>query len=162
MRCLGAASAVLWAGLTAGVLDTLLAMGMHGIGPIVEYQSVASGVLGRSAFRGGLPTAALGMLLHFFIASTAAGVYFAASSKLRVLLERAVLSGLAFGVVVYFFMKDVVLPLSAARQTPFSWVGLIGHALLVGLPIALIARRASNRRARASPERLRPEPRRWP
>ena len=57
-------------------------------------------------------------------------------------MERAVPCGLAFGVAVYFFMKEVVLPLSAALQTPFAWTGLIGHALLVGLPIGLVARRA--------------------
>jgi hypothetical protein len=44
---------------------------------------------------------------------------------------------------VYFFMKDVVVPLSAiGRAGRFAWVGMIGHAFLVGLPIALLARRA--------------------
>ena len=144
MRRLGALGTVLRAGLAAGVLDTFLAMGMYGIGPTIVYQSVASGLLGRAAFRGGVPTAALGMLLHFFIASTAAAVYFGASVKLRLLVRQAVPFGLAFGVAVYFFMKCVVLPLSAARQTPFAWAGLIGHALLVGLPIALVVRREAS------------------
>jgi hypothetical protein len=49
---------------------------------------------------------------------------------------------LAFGVVVYFFMKQIVVPLSAARPISFTWAGLVGHALLVGLPIALVARRS--------------------
>ena len=50
--------------------------------------------------------------------------------------------GLAFGVAVYFFMKYVVLPLSAVtRRTPFDPAAMFGHALLVGLPIALFARR---------------------
>lgn len=139
-----ASSAVLWGGLAAGVLDTFLAMGQYGIGPIVVYQAVASGLLGRAAFRGGLPTAALGMLLHFFIGSTAAAVYVGASLKLKPLVQRAVPFGLAFGVAVYFFMKNLVLPLSAARQTPFAWTGVIGHAFCVGLPISLIARRAAS------------------
>ena len=43
---------------------------------------------------------------------------------------------------VYFFMKEAVLPLSAARPIAFSGAGLIGHALLVGLPIALVTRRS--------------------
>jgi hypothetical protein len=129
-------------GLAAGILDTLLAMGQFGIGPIIVYQSVASGLLGRAAYSGGLATAALGMLLHFFIATTAAAVYFAASSRLKLLVERVVPCGLAFGVAVYFFMKQIVVPLSAARPIPFTWTGLVGHALLVGLPIALVARRS--------------------
>jgi hypothetical protein len=133
--------AVLLAGLAAGVGDTLLGVGMYHVGPAVIYRSVASGLLGReAAVRGGLVTAALGMLLHFFIATTAAAVYFAAAAKLKLLLEQAVPCGLAFGVAVYFFMKDVVVPLSAARPIAFTWAGLVGHALLVGLPIALVAR----------------------
>ena len=135
-------SAVLWGGLAAGIGDSLLALGMYPVSLVVIYQSVASGLLGREAFRGGLATAALGMLLHFFIATTAAAVYVLASSKLKPLLTHAVPCGLAFGVAVYFFMKQVVVPLSAARPGPFAWAGMIGHALLVGLPIALIVRRA--------------------
>jgi len=50
--------------------------------------------------------------------------------------------GLAYGIAVYLFMKYVVLPLSAVtRLTPFDPAAMIGHALLVGLPIALFARR---------------------
>ena len=143
MRCHPALRGVLWAGLAAGTLDTFLAMGMYRISPTVVYQSVASGILGRASYQGGVPTAALGMFLHFFIATTAAAVYFGASLRLGWLVHRAVPSGLAFGVAVYFFMREMVLPLSAARRGPFAWTGLIGHALLVGLPIALIVRRAS-------------------
>lgn len=135
-------TAILLAGLAAGIGDTLLAMGMHGVGPARIYRAVSSGLVGReAAVRGGLATAALGMLLHFFIATTAAAVYLVASTRLRLLMERPVPSGLAFGVAVYFFMKDVVVPLSAARPISFTWAGLIGHAFLVGLPIALVASR---------------------
>ena len=134
---------VLLAGLAAGVGDTLLAIGMYHVGPGPIYRSVASGLIGRdAAVRGGLVTAALGMFLHFFIATTAAAIYFAASSKLKLLVERAVPCGLAFGVAVYFFMKEIVVPLSAARPIPFTWAGLVGHAFLVGLPIAIVARRS--------------------
>ena len=39
-------------------------------------------------------------------------------------------------------MKYVVLPLSAvARVGPFEPAAMVGHALLVGLPIALLASR---------------------
>jgi hypothetical protein len=136
-----AGSAVLLGGLLAGIGDTLLAVGMYRVSPVVVYQAVAAGLLGRESFRGGLATAALGMLLHFFIATTAAASYFGAGARLPVLRERAVPCGLAFGVAVYFFMKEIVVPLSAARPIAFWWSGLVGHALLVGLPIALAARR---------------------
>jgi len=137
--------AVLLGGLAAGVLDTFLAMAVYRIGATVVYQAVASGLLGKAAFRGGLATAALGLLLHFLIAATAAAVYFGASLKLETLVRQPVPCGLVFGLAVYFFMHHVVVPLSAARNTPFSWAELIGHALLVGLPIALAVSRAAHR-----------------
>jgi len=132
--------AVVLGGLAAGVGDTLLALVLFRVSPVRIYQSVAAGLLGRDSFQGGLATAALGMFLHFFIATTAALVYVAASTRLRPLLKQPVPCGLAFGVAVYFFMNFVVVPLSRARPGGFSWPLLIGHALLVGLPIALVAR----------------------
>jgi uncharacterized membrane protein YagU involved in acid resistance len=152
-RSLRPLQAILWAGLVVGVLDLCLAYGLYRARPTVILQSIASGLLGReAAFRGGMPTAALGALLHFFIATTAAAIYYAASLKLPLLVRRAVPAGLAFGVAVYFFMNYVVIPLSLMRKGPFNLPifvgGLIGHALLVGLPIALIARRALPNRAR--------------
>lgn len=132
---------MLWAGLAAGVGDTLLALLLFQVSPVRIYQSVAAGLLGRDSFQGGLATAALGMFLHFFIATTAAAVYVAASTRLKLLLTQPVACGLAFGVAVYFFMNLIVVPLSRARAGGFSWRLMVGHALLVGLPIALVARR---------------------
>lgn len=141
-----ALAAILWGGLAAGTGDSILALGLYRVPLVVIYQSVASGLLGREAHRGGLATAALGCALHFLIAMTAAAVYVGASRGLTVLRRRAVTCGLAFGVAVYFFMKYVVLPLSAVvRLTPFEPLAMIGHAFLVGLPISLLARRALHR-----------------
>jgi uncharacterized membrane protein YagU involved in acid resistance len=87
----------------------------------------------------------LGTLLHFFIAFVAAAVYVLASAWMPVLKSEAVLFGLLFGAAVYFFMNYLVLPLSAVAHSPFSLGlflnGVIGHAVFVGLPIALYARR---------------------
>jgi len=90
----------------------------------------------------GIGDSVLALFLHFFIATTAAAVYVSASRALPLLARQPVPCGLAFGIGVYFFMKYVVLPLSAVtRRTPFDPAAMIGHALLVGLPIALFARR---------------------
>ncbi len=141
---------ILWGGLGAGLGDSVLALALYPVPLLVIYQSVASGLLGREAFRGGLPTATLGMALHFFIATTAASVYVGASRSLPLLLLRPVPCGLGFGTAVYFFMKYLVLPLSAVpRLSPFEPAAMIGHALLVGLPIAFFARRALHPQAAA-------------
>jgi hypothetical protein len=156
-----AVKAILWGGLAAGVLDALDAVVFCRATPLRVFQSIARGLLGRSAFDGGLASAALGVFLHFLIATTAAAVYWAASRKLRVLVRHAVACGLGYGVAVYFFMNYVVVPLSLAPPGAFRWPaflnGVIGHALLVGLPIALIARRfdAQPERAGMATTRLR-------
>ena len=131
---------MLLGGLAAGVGDSVLALVLYPVSLVRIYQSVASGLLGRDSFQGGLATAALGMFLHFFIATTATFVYVVASSRLKLLLKQPVACGLAFGIAVYFFMGFVVVPLSRARAGGFAWPPMLGHALLVGLPIALVAR----------------------
>ncbi len=138
-------------GLTAGALDILDAFvvtAINGGSPIRVLHSIASGVLGRAAYTGGLPAAALGLGLHFLIATSAATVYFLASRKLPVLLQRPVLCGPLFGLAVWAFMYNVVLPLTFGR--PYAIPALpqllnqLGiHMLGVGLPIALIAARST-------------------
>lgn len=132
--------AILRGGLGAGIGDSVLALVLYRVPLSVIYQSIAAGLLGRAAYRGGLATAALGMFLHFFIATTAAAVYVGAARRLPPLVRWPVPCGLAFGTTVYFFMKYLVLPLSnVPRLTPFDPAAMVGHAFLVGLPIALAA-----------------------
>src|SRR5947208_8996203 len=102
-----AVRAVLLGGLTVGVLDTLLAMGLYRVSPFIIYQSIAGGFFGRSTYQHGWATAALGCFLHFFIATTAAAVYVIVSKYLPVLLRHAVVCGMAYGVVVYGFMNYI-------------------------------------------------------
>jgi hypothetical protein len=141
--------AIFWGGLIAGTLDAadgVIAYGTQGLNPIQVLQYIASGALGKSAFQGGLATAALGAAFHFTIAWVAAAVFVFASRRLQVLKAHAVSAGLLYGAAVYFFMNYLVLPLSAVAASTFQLGlflnGVIGHALLVGLPISLFARRA--------------------
>lgn len=143
--------AILTGGLLAGVLDIVAACvnsGLRGVTPIRVLQSIAAGLLGADAYKGGTATAALGLVLHFFIATVAAAVFYAASRKLKWMTERAIPSGLAYGVAVYLFMSQIVVPLSAApfkvSRTPGSVAtSLAIHMLFVGLPISLAVRRYS-------------------
>jgi hypothetical protein len=142
--------AILWGGLIAGICDATYAMSvwaLRGVSPDRVWQGVASGLLGPRSFQGGLRTAALGIAIHFFIALTAATVYVTASRFLPILRERAVLCGCVFGLMVWAFMRFVVIPLSLMRRSNASiwqWE-LLGslsiHAFGVGLPIALNARK---------------------
>jgi hypothetical protein len=143
--------AILYGALVVGALDFIDAtvfFGFLGASPLRIWQSVASGLLGQAAFQGGLPVAALGVVLHFFIAFGIVAVYYLASRRLRFLTQRPVLWGLVYGVAVYFVMSLVVVPLSrATSHWPPSLLvflnGIIGHALLIGLPAAIFASRAA-------------------
>lgn len=112
-------------------------------------QSVAAGVLGPESFEGGLPTAVLGLGLHFAIAIAMSVVYLLAAERLPALWRYPVACGALYGLLLYGVMNYVVVPLSAAGPGPKDplWIGLTiaVHMLLVGVPIAWFARRALSR-----------------
>lgn len=147
-----ALSSVVLGGLVAGAFDITYAVVFsylrRGVAPSRVLQSVASGLLGPAAYDGGAPVAALGLGLHFFIALVAAAVYVFASQYLSVLVRRPVLMGAVYGFGIFVVMNWVVLPLSRIGPRPFPrWdtlvTGLIVHMFLIGVPIALAARRSS-------------------
>ncbi len=149
------------AGLIAGTLDILYAFvlwGSRGVGPARILRSVASGLLGESARTGGVGVAALGLFLHMTNAWLIAAVYVLASRKLPALLRRPFLFGPLYGIGVYLVMNYVVVPLSAVPSRGGSpptvvWVtGLLVHMFLIGLPIALVARRGLSQADPVDPE----------
>ena len=152
-----AALAIFWGGLLCAVLDIGYAFALYGylgVPPVRLLQGIASGLMGRSAFLGGLKTAALGLFLHFVISYGAATVYYFASRKLHFMVRDAIRAGLLYGVAVYLFMNFVVIPLSAIGHRPIHLgtfvVNFFEHMLLVGLPIALAVRRFSEQPSSAA------------
>jgi hypothetical protein len=142
---------VVFGGLTAGVLDILDAFVMtslNGGTPTRVLQAIASGVLGRAAYDGGMSTAALGLTLHFVIALGAAATFLLATRAMPALLRRPLPVGLAFGLCVWGFMYFIVLPATFGRPyvTPAlpQFLNQLGiHAIGVGLPIAWFASRSA-------------------
>lgn len=156
----GGAARILVAGALVGIFDILYAWltwsVVLGRATAMQIpQSVAAGLLGRAAFRGGATTAALGLVLHFGIAYSWTGAY-AVAVRRRAALRHAVRErrgavavGLLYGVIIWLVMTLIVMRVSRATPTPvLSWVYLIStvqHALLVGLPIVLIVRDGDRR-----------------
>jgi Na+/alanine symporter len=108
--------------------------------------AIAAGLLGRQAFQGGVGTYVLGVCLHFFIACSAAAVYYAASRRLVFLTEHPLVCGLFFGAAVEEVMNLIVLPLSALHaRGPYTLhdliLGLLVHMVVIGLPISFSVRR---------------------
>ena len=143
--------AALSGGLIGGAFDLsyacIMVYSLRGIGPERIFQSVASGWLGKAAFDGGWPAAALGFFSHFFIVCVAALIYVMASRRIGVLARRPIVCGALYGAGIYFAMNYVIVPLSNAtiRHTfnLLMVVELLVHMFLVGVTIAVFARRAS-------------------
>lgn len=142
---------IVFGGLIAGALDITYAFiiwGMRGVSPIRIGQSVAAGLLGReAAVGGGTTTGLFGLGVHFVLAIIMAAIYYVAARNIRLLADRAVPFGIAYGLALYGAMNYVVMPLSAIGRTGggaplyITITGILVHMFLVGLPIALITRR---------------------
>ncbi len=130
-------------GLVAGAIDLLQACILFGWDiPL----AIAGGLLGPQAFHGGVGIYVLGVLLHFFIAFSAAAIYYAASRRLIFLREYPLVCGLFFGAAVEDVMRFIVLPLSALHpKGPYDLQdliqGLLVHMVVIGLPISFSVRR---------------------
>jgi uncharacterized membrane protein YagU involved in acid resistance len=140
--------AIILGGAAAGFLDHMSALATflpQGASAMGLHQYLASGVLGQAAFAGGWATAVLGVCVHFTLTTLMAGLFVAASQRFPVLLRHSWPAGLSYGVLIYFFMNYIAVPLSAAPnwKPGHGWAmvsGLLGHAMYVGVPIAAIAR----------------------
>ena len=141
------ARTALYAGLLAGALDITAAILTNPQVPArVVLQSVAGGLLGPAAYRGGWPTAWLGLASHFAVMLVIAVTFVAAAAAIPALRRLWVPVGVVFGVTVWLAMTFVVVPMSASPLTPpadlmTALKPIIVHILAVGLPIAWVARR---------------------
>lgn len=141
---------VLIGGLVAGTFDITYASTFwylnRGILPTRVFQSVASGLLGNASFTGGWRTAALGLALHYFIATSMAVTYYLFARKWSDLWQKPWTYGPFYGLLLYGIMNYIVVPLSAANpgSRNLTWVllSIAVHAFLIGTPCALFARRA--------------------
>jgi len=138
--------------LIAGTLDiteNLVFNLFRGITPKMVFQYIASGLVGMKSFQVGLASVVLGVALHYLIALTWTGIYYAASRKLGILIRRPVICGLLYGAFVYLWMNLVVLPLSgvphaaAAMMLASRISGVLALLFCIGLTIALLVRRYS-------------------
>ena len=142
---------VLLAGAAGATCDLVYAFLYYGwradVTPERVLQTVASGLLGKSAYDGGWPVAALGLACHYAIVIVAAALFYAVARRWAWLRDEPIATGLPYGLLIYGFMNFVVLPLSAypyPMRFPLltTATGLLVHMIGVGLPISLITRRA--------------------
>ena len=144
---------IVFGGLTVGILDGLAACitaGLRGVTPDMVFHYIASALLGReTSYNGGTPTVLLGVFLHFCVAFGAAAGFYFVSRVIPAALKYVWISGPLYGVVVYFVMGNLIVPLTAAPKLQSTGRGMITgiliHMVCVGLPIALWARAGAKR-----------------
>jgi hypothetical protein len=110
--------AILLGGLVAGTIDIGAAALINFVSPVRILHFIAGGLLGKPALAGGASIALLGLGLQWAMSLIIAAVYVLAVRWLPVLQRRWIMGGLAYGVVTFFVMNYVVVPLSAWAKWP--------------------------------------------
>lgn len=131
----------------SGSLDILFAMILtllfgRQIGDMLRY--VASGPF-PDAVEMGAGGAMLGLAVHFALMALMATAFVLLLRWRPQLLETPWRAGLAFGVLTYFIMNWLVVPLRFGTPLPPKTLSIatqmFAHIVLVGLPMAFVARR---------------------
>jgi hypothetical protein len=150
VRLRGIIRTILLGGIIAGTIDIGAACLISGRSLPFILQTIAGGVLAKQSYAGGVPAAALGLLLQECMGLIIAAIYVGASQRLPALTRRWIVGGLAYGVVIFFVMNYVVLPLSAWEHWPvFSTAKFLANMaamLLFGLIVAYFAARPTHSR----------------
>jgi hypothetical protein len=141
--------AIVTTGLVVGVLDISSAFVIwwqRGVALQRGLQGIAAGLLGTKSFEGGLATAGLGLVLHFFVAFVVVSVFYLASRRMPFLTKQPFVWGVLYGIAVYIVMYWIVLPsafLTFRHRLSNELLELAIHICLIGLPTAFILRRYS-------------------
>jgi hypothetical protein len=145
----GALTAIILGGLIAGTIDIGSACLITGHSVVFILHTIAGGLLAKRSYEGGMPTALLGLLLQELMGILIAAIYVVAAAVLPSLRRRWLAGGLAYGVVIFFVMNYVVVPLSAWKHHPhfsaYSFVANMAAMLLFGLIVAWFAGRHGER-----------------
>ena len=139
-----ALAAALWGGFVAGTVDIGAASMISGYNPLVILRYIAGGVLGKGALAGGPSVALLGLLLQWAMSFIIAAIFVLATRRRIERTRNWPTWGIAYGVVIFFVMNYVVVPLSALHATPhfttYSFIANLAAMLVFGWIVAVVAR----------------------
>lgn len=140
----------LTAGLLVGTLDGLAAILLHylqgGNQPQLIFKFIASGVFDTSAFSRGNDMIVAGVLFHYIIATGWSFLFFFIYPRISDKWRSVYVSGVVYGLFVWFMMNKVIVPLSNTpkfdQSVTQNLIGVTIIILAVGLPISIIAHRS--------------------
>lgn len=131
--------------LVAGTLDILFAIGLSvfsGRDPMNMLRFIASGPFPPATGWAGAGSI-LGLAIHFTLMAIMAAGFVLIAQRRPVILDTPLRWGVAYGLVTYFVMNWIVVPLRFDAPLPPSATSiatqLFAHIVLVGIPIALVA-----------------------
>lgn len=134
------------AAIVAGTLELLAAValtlwdGRRGVSEMLAY--VASGAIPGVPVRG-LPVALLGLAVLYALVAAMAAACVLAADRAPVLGRHAIVAGVGYGLVSFAVMTLLIMPwrYGATPAFPGTATRLFCHVALLGVPIALVARR---------------------
>jgi len=131
----------------AGTLDILSAFYFSTkASPAQVLRYVATGPFGDGMADAGAGGALLGLFVHYAIMTVMVTAFVLASRRWPAITALPIVAGLVYGLILYGVMYWIVLPLRFPALFPITEPirvakALFSHLILVGIPIALIARR---------------------
>ena len=142
--------AIIIATMVAGTLDILSAFVyaiMAGGAPMGVLRAVGGAIIDRTTVAPGM-LAVIGLALHFAIMTVMVTAYMLCAARIPLINRHAVPSGIAYGLVLWGVMYWIVLPwrwptLFPATDPVEVAKQLFSHIVLVGIPIALVAKAAA-------------------
>jgi cellulose synthase/poly-beta-1,6-N-acetylglucosamine synthase-like glycosyltransferase len=131
-------------GVTDGLFSSVLSVAFYHSTVARLFQGVASTLLGKAALDGGVPTALIGVLMHFGVAFGWSAVFLllvSRSHRLRELVRSpfgVIKVASLYGPCIWLVMSLIVIPVLLHRPPAINvrwWVQLIGHIPFVAVPI---------------------------
>lgn len=118
----------------------------QGVSPMRLLQGIAAGALGPAGFQGGVATALLGAGFQWLIGFGYVLAYALVSRRVALLHVHPQRYGIAYGMLLYLVMNEIIVPLSAAPQPAepnLAWMlANVPMFALFGVIAAVYARRA--------------------
>jgi uncharacterized membrane protein YagU involved in acid resistance len=114
---------------------------------LASWQWIASAAMGKVALTS-ITYAWVGLAVHFIVSIGWAGGYAYFSQTQPFVDRRWAISGLAYGIIVYFFMQLLLIGARSwvAPPTPLDALNvLMGHMVFFGVPVAFVVARMNQR-----------------
>lgn len=139
--------AILSVTFVTGSLDILLAILWYAVlqkqtTALKILQSIASGLFGMQAYRGGMRMALVGLSLHYFITLLFVSFYFVIYPTFTPLKKYPFAAGILYGLAIWMLMNLIVLPFTfRSLGTPDLSSAITGAMIVVtaiSLPLSFL------------------------